>query len=190
MTKKVYYTDKQIDGFVMELVRQMLASAWKPDYIVGLTRGGLVPALKISHYLGIPMETLKVSLRDGGECESNCWMAEDAYGYIRASAFPRPEGEATSDPLLRKNILIVDDINDTGATLQWIKDDWASGCLPNETEAWNNIWGNNVRFAVLVDNEASSFEVNYSATTINKAEDPQWIVYPWENWWKNGRKDD
>ncbi len=37
MTKKVHYTDKQIDGMVMELVRQMLASAWKPDYIVGLT---------------------------------------------------------------------------------------------------------------------------------------------------------
>jgi hypoxanthine phosphoribosyltransferase len=169
MTKKVYYTDKQIDGFVMELVRQMMADAWKPDYIVGLTRGGLVPALKISHYLGIPMETLKVSLRDGNDngCESNCWMAEDAYGYIDSP----------------KNILIVDDINDTGATLNWIKDDWQSSCSPNK-ERWDYVWGKSTRFAVLVDNEASPFEVEYSATTINKTEDDVWIVYPWEEWWK------
>ena len=183
MTKKVYYTDKQIDGFVMELVRQMLADAWKPDYIVGLTRGGLVPALKISHYLGIPMETLKVSLRDGGESESNCWMAEDAYGYIPSSAIPRPKGEATTDPSLRKNILIVDDINDTGATLQWIKDDWASGCLPNDPE-WEKIWNQNVRFMTIVDNDASPVEVNYSAVSINKAEEDVWICFPWEEWWK------
>ena len=164
MTKKVYYTDKQIDGFVMELVRQMMADAWKPDYIVGLTRGGLVPALKISHYLNIPMETLKVSLRDGsGEMESNCWMAEDAY-----------EG---------KNILIVDDINDTGATLNWIKEDWSCSAF-KEDPKWEGIWNENVRFAVLVDNDASPFEVNYSATSINKAEDDVWIVYPWEEWWK------
>jgi uncharacterized protein len=184
MTKKVYYTDKQVDGFVMELVRQIIADAWRPDYIVGLTRGGLIPALKISHYLGIPMETLKVNLRDGsGECESNCWMAEDAYGYINASAIPRPEGEATSDPALRKNILIVDDINDTGATLQWIKDDWSSSAFRDDPE-WKDIWNNNVRFAVLIDNDASPVEVNYSATSINKAEDPQWCVFPWECWWK------
>lgn len=184
MTKKVYYTDKQIDGMIHDIIRQMNNDNWMPDYVVGLTRGGLNPALKISHYLNIPMETLKVSLRDGGDCETNCWMAEDAYGYIQASAFPRPEGEKTSDPSLRKNILIVDDINDTGATLNWIKQDWASGCLPNEIEEWNSVWNDTVRFAVLVDNDASPVEVNYIGTSINKAEDPQWIVFPWEEWWK------
>ena len=109
MTKKVYYTDKQIDSMIHDIIRQMNNDNWMSDYVVGLTRGGLVPALKISHYLGIPMETLKVSLRDNGvegeACESNCWMAEDAY-----------DG---------KHILIVDDINDTGATLNWIKKDWS-----------------------------------------------------------------
>jgi hypoxanthine phosphoribosyltransferase len=54
-----------------------------PDYVVGLTRGGLVPANLISQYLGCRMETLKVSLRDdaNSESESNLWMAEDAYGH-------------------------------------------------------------------------------------------------------------
>ena len=183
MTKKVYYTDKQIDGMIHDIIRQMNQDKWRPDYIVGINRGGLVPALKISQYLGIPMETLKVCLRDGGETESNGWMAEDAYGYIQATQIPRPEGEATSNPSLRKNILIVDDINDTGATLQWIKDDWSNSAFRDDPE-WENIWNNNVRFMTIVDNDSSNFEVDYSAITINKAEEDVWICFPWEEWWK------
>ena len=85
----------------------------------------------------------------------------------------------------RKNILIVDDINDSGATLNYIKQDWQSGCFPTDTQ-WNDIWGNNVRVAVLVDNESSASEltVSYSAIGLNKAEEDVWIVFPWETWWK------
>jgi hypothetical protein len=45
-----------------------------------------------------------------------------------------------------------------------------------------NVWGNNVKIAVLVDNLSSNFSrrVDYSAKEINKAEKDVWIVYPWE----------
>jgi len=84
----------------------------------------------------------------------------------------------------RKNILIVDDINDSGATLNWIKQDWPSGCLPND-DRWNDVWDNNVRVAALVNNEASAsnLTVRYSAIDLNKAEEDVWIVFPWESWW-------
>ena len=179
--KKLYVDDQQIREYVNKISYQMYKDNWRPDYIVGLTRGGLVPAVYMSHMLDIPMETLKVALRDGEGGESNCWMAEDAFGYLSASSVPRPAGEPTSDPSLRKNILILDDINDTGATLDWIIQDWQSINLPNDP-AWADIWGNNVRFAVLFDNLSSKFSrcVNYNAVTINKAEEDVWIVYPWE----------
>jgi hypothetical protein len=40
--------------------------------------------------------------------------------------------------------------------------------------------------AVLYDNEVSesTLEVDYSAENINKFNDPQWIVFPWEEWWR------
>jgi hypoxanthine phosphoribosyltransferase len=155
-----------------------------PDYVVGLTRGGLVPANLISQYLEVPMECLKVSLRDGETCVSDCGMASDAFGYINLEV--RKEHESWTDKKLRKNILIVDDINDTGATLNWIKQDWQSSCLPQAKETWEEIWGDNVRVAVLCDNEASTSELNvsYSAIDLNKAEEDSWIVFPWEDWWK------
>ena len=152
------------------LCRQLHKDNWRPDYIVGLTRGGLIPATMISQYTGIPMHTLNVSLRDTGEAESNLWMAEDAFGYEK-------------DPV---NILIVDDINDSGDTLNWIRNDWQSSCSPKDSK-WNtSIWGHNVRIAVLYDNLASKSvtTVTYSSVEINKRERPEWIVFPWENWWE------
>jgi hypothetical protein len=42
---------------------------------------------------------------------------------------------------------------------------------------------NNLRFAALIDNVPSQFDVDYSSIEINKAEDPAWIVFPYEEWW-------
>ena len=177
--KKVYYTWQDVEQQTQEILRQLQRDAWMPDYVVGLTRGGLVPANLISQYLEVPMHTLNVSLRDGSSHpESNLWMAEDAYGYEVFDPMCSNDG--------RKKILIVDDINDSGATLNWIKQDWMSSCFPNDQERWNQVWQYSVRVAVLVDNESSASELNvsYSAVDLNKAEEDSWIVFPWEDWWK------
>jgi len=156
--KKTYISEQQIKSGVLDIIRQMLQDDWRPDYIVGITRGGLIPAVLMSHYTGIKMHTLDVRLRDGdGECETNCWMAEDASN--------------------GKKILVLDDINDTGETFKWIKQDW-EGSVVDDID-----WGNNVRFAAIIDNIPSEMDVEYSSMEINKLEDPSWIVFPFEEWW-------
>lgn len=177
--RKIFIDYAQMQGHVLELMRQINTDGWKPDYVVGITRGGLLPAVLISQYMDLPMHTLKVSLRDGAEddCDHNAWMAEDAYGYISRDA------SITETMENRKNILMVDDINDSGATIAWIKGDWQSSCLPND-KVWDEIWGHNVRFAVVVNNLASDQTVSYHSMEVNKAEDPSWIVFPVEDWWK------
>ena len=117
MIKKHYYSWQDVERMCVSIVNQMYADNWRPDYIVGITRGGNVPATIISNMTGIRCEAIKVSLRDDdSESESNCWMAEDAFGY-------------NAEP---KKILIVDDINDTGATFNWITKDWQASCLPDD----------------------------------------------------------
>lgn len=177
--KKKYYDYIHIHEMVNNISFQMYKDNWRPDYIVGLTRGGLIPAVIMSNTLDIPMHTLKVNLRDHAEGpESNLWMAEDAFGQVVDHAV---EDRKVKVHGTRKNILIVDDINDTGATLDWIIQDWQSSCLPNDP-LWDEVWGNNVRFAVLIDNLSSQFsrKVDYCAKIVNKAEEDVWIVYPWE----------
>jgi uncharacterized protein len=185
---KQYCTDQDVKNHVHAIIRAMVADDWRPDFVVGLSRGGLVPATMISHYLDIPMRTLMVSLRDGGECVSDLALGEDAYGYVDYDSQDPDvpvEDRRTSDPESRKKILIVDDINDSGATLNWIKQDWMSGCLPDNPN-WEDIWNNTVRFAVLINNESSDFKnIDYSGTVINRLENQDWIVFPWENWWEN-----
>jgi xanthine phosphoribosyltransferase len=177
--------DISFDDFtthIGKIIRNITVSNWRPDYIVGITRGGLMPAVMLSHYFDVPMHTLDVSFRDnqaGMGPVSNLWMSDDAFGYV-----PDEDSTVRSSDAYRKNILIVDDINDQGTTLNWIMDDWRSNCLP-DNENWETVWNRNVRFAVIVDNLASLCKVkmDYVGVEINKKEKPVWINFPYENFW-------
>jgi len=161
MTNKRYISEQEMKTGVLDIVSQMYSDDWRPDYIVGVTRGGLIPAVMMSHYTGVKMHTLDVRLRDADHGpEHAVWMAEEASA--------------------GKRILILDDINDTGETFKWIVKDWEESNPPAD---WIDVWGNNVRFATIIDNVPSKFDVDYTSIEINKAEDPAWIVFPFEEWW-------
>jgi len=175
-----HLTWKDIDTAINSIILKMYNDNWRPDYIVGIARGGLPLAVMLSHRLKIPMYGLGISLRDMVGLESNLWMSEDAYGYV--SSHPLVEPTITNE---RKQILVVDDINDTGATFNWLKDDWQRSCMLDSTNVWDTVWGHNVRFSVIIDNLVSSFDgVSYCWKEINKAENNEWIVFPWEDTYK------
>ncbi len=76
----------------------------KPDMIVGITRGGLVPALHLSHHLDRPMETLMWQTRDA-EKQQYCDVIQQAID-------------------TGKIVVFVDDINDTGRTFSEISKEY------------------------------------------------------------------
>jgi len=181
---KLIIDQSKFNGLVLNICRNISIDGWRPDYIVGIKRGGLLPAVMMSHFLHVPMHTLDISLRDNDAGpESNLWMAEDALGYVQMSE-RKQNGGHSSLFSLRKNILVVDDINDSGATINWLLNDWPSGCMPHD-ENWKEVWNNNVRFAVIVDNLSSKCNVkmDYYGMEVNKAENDVWIEFPYEEWW-------
>ena len=191
MDKKLYYSWQDVETAARTIILQMYQEQWRPDYIVGITRGGLPLATIISNQLDIPMHALGVSFRDSEfGPESNCWMADDAFGYVDSDS--RTSTGCRWDISQRKNILIVDDINDSGRTFEWIKQDWQGLCLPSEEHAWDSIWTRSVRFAVMTENLGSDFDgVGYHWDTVDKREEEIWLCYPWEqDAWLRGRKGD
>lgn len=74
------------------------------------------------------------------------------------------------DRLDYDNVLIIDDINDTGTTLT----NFDEKVRPRLR---------NVKYAAIVNNEASSFNVDFCGYSYNKLDEPNWIVFPWETWW-------
>lgn len=124
---------------------------WRPDYLIGVGRGGLIPAVYLSHAIGGPMLSVDYSARN-----------ED----LAAPALARL-AERTQDGV---RLLFIDDINDSGATIGHLRAGLAAaGAVPGA-----------VRFATLLDNVTSAQRVDYAARTIDRTVTKDWFVFPWE----------
>jgi hypoxanthine phosphoribosyltransferase len=119
--EKVYLTWDDINSLVDKLANEVSQAPVPPHYITGLPRGGLIPAVMLSHKLDIPF--VNISL-------------------IRS--LPRTE------------VLIVDDIADSGETL-----------LPYKI----------YQTAVLHYKMRSEHIPTYY---VEEVDDNVWLSYPWE----------
>ena len=81
-----------------QLCNNLEADSFIPDVIVGISRGGLIPGVMISHKLNIPFKPVHASTRDFPHWEN----------YL-----PQPGDQ---------KVLIVDDICDSGETFERISD--------------------------------------------------------------------
>lgn len=152
---------REYNCLVSKICRDITLSKWKPDYVVGITRNGALPASMISEYFGVPVTFLN-------DNTSDCSMSIDAYGY----------------ETLQHNILVVDGVNDCDELFSWIKKDWQSTCLPHDTVVWDKVWNNNVKFAAIVHDESNDFkELDYYGLEINTAEEPTLVEFPYNIWW-------
>ena len=145
---KVYFTNIQMRNALIQIEDQMVHSNWIPDIVLGINRGGCVPGVYLSHRLKRPHEVLDVRLRDH-------------------TATPNLD---VLEKLAQKQnkILIIDDINDTGATFEYILNKFGKP--------------KNIKFAAVINNKPSPVQMDYRGYEINKDENPQWIVFPWEEW--------
>ncbi|BBE00060.1 phosphoribosyltransferase [Sphingobium amiense] len=142
------------DAFLADVARlsaRLDAGGWRPDYLVGIGRGGLVPAVHVSHRLNIPMLSVDYSSKVAG-------FAAELLGKIAAQS------------AAGARLLFIDDINDSGGTIADIRRLLGDrGCDAG-----------NLRFAVLLNNIRSRESVDYRARDIDRDSDRRWFVFPWE----------
>ena len=101
----MYYSFDYFKQDVDSLADQILNSGKFYDYIVGVVRGGTIPAVYLSHRLEIPMRTVSWSTFHGDQ--------------MRESAL-----DIADDIADGKSVLIVDDILDSGRTMKELLADW------------------------------------------------------------------
>ena len=126
------------------------------EYVVGLTRGGLIPAAILSHLMGdIPMIPVSYSSKNGK-------------GDDKAHNNVLPEiGKYKGFGMSRSDILIVDDICDSGKTL-------------HEVYSHYVMLGHQVFTAVLYYKEIPNGPIVPNVYWEKIPEDAGWVHFPWE----------
>lgn len=124
-------------------------SGFKPDLVIGIARGGLVPARIVCDFL-LQKDLAAIKVEHWG-------IAAITLGKAKIK-FPLPID------ISGKKILIVDDVADTGDTFT-VTMDYVKGKNPLE-----------VKSSVLHYKTCSSFVPDYWA---EKQDEWKWIIYPW-----------
>jgi len=100
----IVYTQTQFDHDIQFLIKQLSDAEFKPDLIVGLMRGGVIPAIHLSHILDCPVKAIEWSTRDSKITDKK---------QLDKIAVMAEQGS---------KVLIVDDIVDSGKTMREIKE--------------------------------------------------------------------
>ncbi len=127
------------------------AAEWQPTLLVGVGRGGLTPAVFLSHRMGLAMVSIDHSTR----------IAQFGEELVAVLAQRTRAGD---------RLLFVEDINDSGKTIGEIRA--ALAAQGADAAA--------IRFSVLIDNSRSAQKVEYRFREIDRAVTKDWFVFPWE----------
>ena len=122
-----------------------------PNLIISVTRGGAILGTTLSYCLDVPV------------------VYFDPKKHIIDSLELNP----------KDNILIVDDINDTGFTLESINNQLIKAFPSNLTVLRDkNIRVESTRYLTIFNNKGSIFEVDYFIRPLDKRKDDVWILFP------------
>ena len=146
----IKYSWKEMYEDTIKLCDMVEKTGFRPDNIIGIARGGIVPATIASHYVDCELLVYDWSLRDRKK--------RDIKGLdkvaIRASG-----GE---------KFLIIEDIVDSGDTLYSIKE--------RMFDTKNNI----MYSALWFNPSQTIIKLDFWSRIIDRSVDDSWVVFPWE----------
>ncbi|ADL18719.1 Purine phosphoribosyltransferase [Acidilobus saccharovorans 345-15] len=143
-----WITWSQIDEAVERIAEKINSSGFRPDAIVCIMRGGLIPGRLLADRLGV---------EDIGTLEVKLYISPGQRG---ERPFLR---QPLTLPIKDKKVLLVDDVSDSGLTLQF------------SVQALSLYMPTEIRTAALYIKPWTKLVPDYYADQVSK-----WIVFPWE----------
>jgi len=160
---KLFYSYENLVNDCHTLTREMSVDGYKPNVIIGPGRGGYVMGVMLSHYFDVPFLGFNWQTRDGDFTDKNTLTS-------------------IMEEYINKEILLVDDINDSGTTLLSIDEAMCEHALDIGSDF-------SLQVATLFSKTTSEYqEVDYYARELTPDNDP-WIVFPYEQWWNFDNKE-
>ena len=160
MANKLFIDWKEYNLTVEKLAIQIYQSGYKPDILIGIMRGGAPIIDVLSRVFKLKCAYLAVESYSGEGIE-------DKQGEL---VFSRDISSTIQE--MRGNILLCDDLSDTGVTLNK-SIDWLKNYPPLKDKI------KNIKTAVLWKKKDSTFEPNFCA---QKLKTNPWIVQPFERY--------
>jgi len=157
--QKVYYTYDKIDSSCKTSAKY-IGESFKPDIILAIGGGGLIPARMMRGRLNKPIYVVSLSTYD----ENDNPIEE-----------PRIVQWMDFSNFKDKRILIVDEVDDTRKTLQFLLDKLVNGEGIAKTNIGIFVIHNKVKEKVLSDKDLDIYYYHSSEEV-----DDKWIVYPWD----------
>jgi hypoxanthine phosphoribosyltransferase len=154
---KEHTTYETIHNLTADLAEKIRSSGFVPDKIVGVSRGGLMPGVILSHIFDKPFTALNWSTRD----------------FVEENDHLKDQALWVSDQICNHGIkvVVVDDIADTGKTFSGLYDTWLSHCCEC------TLIRDYLCFASLYKRYTCEFNVDHYAEFIDN---DSWIVFPFE----------
>lgn len=160
-TDRLSVSYQEIHDLVKTGFQKLQETNFKPDYIIAIGGGGFIPARILRTYVDVPILALTISFYNG---ESHTVSKE-------------PVVIQNIDPeIIRgKKVLIVDEVDDTRSTLNWIVTNVVSKCT--EDYGIFVVHDKNKNKVVSVENLMN--DPNYYISCLNMSN--VWINYPWDD---------
>ena len=148
MVEKAFIDWAYVDNWVNKLAELIRENEIKYDYIVALGRGGLIPGAMLSYKLDIKnLQNLGINTRQ-----------EDGK-YLETLVYQRPT--------ISGNVLVVDDINDSGKTFEAV-----DSLITKEYSV------DQLTYCSIVKRYSSTFKKDTIQAVDTSIDD--WFVFPWD----------
>ncbi|CAL9729192.1 xanthine phosphoribosyltransferase 1 [Monosporozyma unispora] len=189
--EKYYISYNNVHKLCQKTAKEILARNERPDIIIGISGGGLIPAriirsfLKVKGEKNIPIQAIGLSLY---ESMGSTGGGEEAIGkeVVRTQWLDFGALKEHFDSLIGKRVLIVDEVDDTRTTLHYAVTELEKE-VQHQQKMLNRLDEPTIFSVFVIHNKDKPKKVDLPREMLESGRylaaetvPDEWLVYPWD----------